>query len=111
MFVAFAYTHCDGNGASISNANGNGYRARWQAVNICTARGGFALAYAGHAQIVAVGDANNFLTHNFDSWRDISANAPDHEVLTSISFKIRVPRVIVLLVFERSDTLEADCFI
>jgi len=59
----------------------------WQAVNICSARRAFALVYAGHAQIV--------------SSRDLSTNAPDHEVVTTISFKIRIPRVIVLLVFDR----------
>jgi 5-methylcytosine-specific restriction endonuclease McrA len=73
----------------------------WQAVNICTARRAFALVYAGHAHIVSSDEANNFLTHDFNSWRDISANAPDHEVVTTISFKIRIPRVIVLLVFDR----------
>jgi 5-methylcytosine-specific restriction endonuclease McrA len=73
----------------------------WQAVNICSARRAFALVYAGHAQIVESDDANNFLTHDFESWRDLSANAPDHEVVTTISFKIRIPRVIVLLVFDR----------
>src|SRR5437899_11495633 len=73
----------------------------WQAVNICTARRAFALVYAGHAQIVSSEDANNFLTHDFESWRDLSAGAPDHEVVTTISFKIRIPRVIVLLVFDR----------
>src|SRR6266404_8547643 len=62
----------------------------WQAVNICSARRAFALVYAGHAQIVSSDDdANNFLTHDFESWRDLSANAPDHEVVTTISFKIR----------------------
>src|SRR5947209_1985667 len=69
----------------------------WQAVNICTARRAFALVYAGHAQIVSSDEPNNFLTHDFESWRDLSANAPEHEVVTTISFKIRVPRVIVLL--------------
>ncbi len=73
----------------------------WQAVNICTARRAFALVYAGHAQIVSSDEPNNFMTHDFQSWRDLSANAPDHEVVTTISFKIRVPRVIVLLVFDR----------
>ena len=73
----------------------------WQAVNICTARRAFALVYAGHAYIVSSDQANNFMTHDFESWRDLSANAPDHEVVTTISFKIRVPRVIVLLVFDR----------
>src|SRR5881398_1587456 len=73
----------------------------WQAVNICSARRAFALVYAGHAQIVSSDEANNFMAHDFESWRDLSANAPDHEVVTTISFKIRVPRVIVLLVFDR----------
>ena len=73
----------------------------WQAVNICSARRAFALVYAGHAQIVSSDDANNFMTHDFESWRGLSANAPDHEVVTTISFKIRIPRVIVLLVFDR----------
>ena len=73
----------------------------WQAVNICSARRAFALVYAGHAHIVSSDEANNFMTHDFESWRDLSANAPDHEVVTTISFKIRIPRVIVLLVFDR----------
>src|SRR5947208_12269231 len=73
----------------------------WQAVNICSARRAFSLVYGGHAQIVSSDDANNFSTHDFESWRDLSANAPEHEVVTTISFKIRIPRVIVLLVFDR----------
>jgi len=73
----------------------------WQAVNICSARRAFSLVYAGHAEIVSSDEANNFSTHDFESWRDLSANAPEHEVVTTISFKIRIPRVIVLLVFDR----------
>src|SRR5437764_9822160 len=73
----------------------------WQAVNICSARRAFSLVYAGHAQIVSSDDASNFSTHDFESWRDLSVNAPDQEVVTTISFKIRIPRVIVLLVFDR----------
>ncbi|PYL15017.1 MAG: HNH endonuclease, partial [Verrucomicrobia bacterium] len=41
----------------------------WQAVNICTARRAFALVYAGHAHVVSSDHENNFLTHDFDSWR------------------------------------------
>ena len=73
----------------------------WQAVNVCSARRAFTLLYQGHAQVVSSDPANNFLTHDFDSWRDVSATAPDHEVVTTISWKIRVPRVIVLLLFDR----------
>src|SRR4030095_10897016 len=42
----------------------------WQAVNICTARRAFALVYAGHAHVVSSDEANNFMTHDFESWRD-----------------------------------------
>ena len=73
----------------------------WQAVNICTARRAFSLVYAGHAHVVSSDDANNFLTHDFEGWRDFSTDAPDHELVQTISWKIRVPRVIVLLFFDR----------
>src|SRR5215212_11662111 len=73
----------------------------WQAVNICSARRAFTLLYQGHAQVVSSDPANNFLTHDFNGWRDVSATAPDHEVVTTISWKIRVPRVIVLMLFDR----------
>ncbi len=73
----------------------------WQAVNICSARRAFALLYQGHAQVVSSDPQNNFLTHDFDSWRDFSTTAPEHEMVTTISWKIRVPRVIVLLLFDR----------
>ena len=73
----------------------------WQAVNVCSARRAFTLLYQGHAQVVSSDPANNFLTHDFDSWRDVSATAPENEVVTTISWKIRVPRVIVLLLFDK----------
>src|ERR1700759_3154131 len=73
----------------------------WQAGNICSARRAFALVYQGHAQIVSADPEHNFLTHDFESWLDFSANAPEHEIVTTISLKIRVPRVIVLLLFDR----------
>ena len=73
----------------------------WQAVNICSARRAFALVYQGHAQVVSSDPQNNFFTHDFDSWLDFSETAPEQEMVTTISWKIRVPRVIVLLLFDR----------
>ena len=77
----------------------------WQAVNVCTVRRAFNLLYEGHAQVVAAdggeGAARNFLTHDFASWRDFSARSPGPEMLHGVSLKIRVPRVIVLLFFDR----------
>src|SRR5256884_3510620 len=78
----------------------------WQAVNICSARRAFSLVYAGHAQVVSADNGNNFLTHDFEGWRDFSTDAPDHELVQTISWKIRVPRVIVLLFFDRLPTNE-----
>src|SRR5438477_10859134 len=64
----------------------------WQAVNICSARRAFALVYAGHAQIVSSDEANNFMAHDFASWRDLSRNAPDHDVVATLCSKISIPR-------------------
>ena len=73
----------------------------WQAVSICSARRAFNLLYQGHAQVVYADAAENFLTHDYESWRDFSARSPEPEMIHGISIKIRVPRIIVLLFFDR----------
>jgi 5-methylcytosine-specific restriction endonuclease McrA len=73
----------------------------WQAVNICSVRRAFALVCQGHAQVVCTDGGQAFSTHDFHSWRDLSEREPGPEMVHTISFKIRVPRVIVLLMFER----------
>ena len=59
------------------------------------------LLYQGHAQVVAGDGGNNFLTHDFRSWSDFSKINPEPRMLQTISFRIRVPRIIVLCLFER----------
>lgn len=73
----------------------------WQAINVCSVRRAFTLLCAGHAQVVYGDEQNNFQTHDFDSWRDFSTREPEEEMVHTIAFKIRVPRVIVLLLFDR----------
>jgi 5-methylcytosine-specific restriction endonuclease McrA len=73
----------------------------WQAINVCSVRRAFALLCAGHAQVVYNDSANNFQTHDFESWRDFSDREPHDDMVHTISFKIRVPRVIVLMLFDR----------
>jgi 5-methylcytosine-specific restriction endonuclease McrA len=73
----------------------------WQAVNTCSVRRAFTLLYQGHAQVVNHDGDNNFFTHDFASWRDLSQREPEEDMLPTISFKIRIPRVIVLLLFDR----------
>src|SRR5207302_3062817 len=73
----------------------------WQAINVCTVRRAFSLLCQDQAQVVYADGNNNFLTHDFTSWREFSRREPEDEMVHTISFKIRVPRVIVLLLFDR----------
>ncbi len=73
----------------------------WQAVNICTVRRALTLLFEGHAHVVLNSDDGSFQTFNFTQWRDLSEQAPHSESINTISFKIRIPRVILLAVFDR----------
>jgi 5-methylcytosine-specific restriction endonuclease McrA len=72
----------------------------WQAVNICSVRRALTLLFLGHAQVVLPKE-REFKTFDFDSWRSFSGDCPEEETIQSISFKIRVPKVILLLVYSR----------
>ena len=73
----------------------------WQAVNICTARRALTLLFEGRAQVVMNTQDGSFQTLNFSQWRDVSGNEAEDDYVHSISFKIRVPKVILLLLFDR----------
>lgn len=73
----------------------------WQAVNVCSVRRALALIFEGHAQVVLSDSEGVFRTYGFKEWRDFSHAQPDPECIATVSFRIRVPRVILLLVFDR----------
>lgn len=73
----------------------------WQAVNVCSVRRALMLLFQGHAQVVLNGGDGSFQTYSFREWRDLSSTEPHPESIHTISFKIRVPRVILLLVFDQ----------
>jgi 5-methylcytosine-specific restriction endonuclease McrA len=73
----------------------------WQAVNVCTARRALTLLFQGHAQVVFADDEGAFQTYTFNEWWDFSRAQPHPDSIRSVSLKIRVPRVIMLLVFDR----------
>lgn len=74
----------------------------WQAVNVCSVRRALTLLFEGHAQVVVSANDGAFHTFDFNQWRNFSAGEPqDDDSVHTISFKIRVPRVILLLVFDR----------
>lgn len=73
----------------------------WQAVNVCSVRRALTLLFEGHAQVVFGDDDGDFKTYDFQQWRDLSTAAHHDDTVGTISFKIRVPRVILLAVFDR----------
>src|SRR5271155_3736451 len=72
----------------------------WQAVNICSVKRAFTLLYQGHAQVVEA-DSGSFQTMTFDQWVSFSRGYEGSDVVSTVSFKIRVPKVILLLFFDR----------
>ncbi|NBR71140.1 MAG: HNH endonuclease [Verrucomicrobia bacterium] len=74
----------------------------WQAVHICSVRRAFTLLYLGHAQVVeGNGAGDDFRTFDFQRWRELSRDYEGEDAVRTISFRIRIPRVIVLMLFDR----------
>ncbi len=74
----------------------------WQAVNVCSVKRALCLLYQDHARVVTE-EGGRFGTFDFNDWRDISAGedlAPE-ECAASITFKIKIPRIILLVFYDR----------
>jgi 5-methylcytosine-specific restriction endonuclease McrA len=74
----------------------------WQAVNFCSVERAFSLLYLGHAQVVE-STAGNFQAYDFSQWRDFSEENEGEaaDTLHTITFKIQIPKIIVLVLFDR----------
>ena len=72
----------------------------WQAVNICSVKRAFCLLYQGHAQVVTETEGA-FSTFDFNNWKDFSLDSPGGEFVRTVSFKVKVPRIIVLVFYDR----------
>lgn len=72
----------------------------WQAVNVCTVERAFSLLFSGHAEVVAETNGE-FQTFDFREWCEFSRGHHGEDVVHTVSLKIRVPRVILLLFFDR----------
>ena len=72
----------------------------WQAVNVCTVDRALALLFTGHAQVVHQ-EGEEFNTFNFREWCDFSSAAGMDEMVSTISIRIRIPRIILLMFFDR----------
>lgn len=77
----------------------------WQAVNICSAKRALTLLFLGHAHVV-LPSGKEFQTYDFEGWRGVTDAFPEEESVRSVSFKIRIPKVILLLVYSRTPKKE-----
>ncbi len=77
----------------------------YMAVHVIPVRRAFCLLFKELAEVVTLDDGR-YLTHDFQSWREVSeARArfkdPDDDSIRTIHFEIQVPRVIRLLTYDR----------
>jgi len=68
----------------------------FQAIQITSVRRAFCLLYKGEVRAVAP----DYTTYDWEDWKDVPAQ-PNDEFLTTPSFRIRIPRVVLLLNFDR----------
>ena len=75
----------------------------WQAVNVIAARRAFSLLASGHAQVVHA-EEERFALFGMLDWMDFSRHNPpitELETVNTARCSLRVPRVILLQVFDR----------
>ncbi len=77
----------------------------YMAIRITTAKRAFSLLYRNLAEVVHVED-DNFLSYDFDSWREVSELKqrfePDrHDWVRTVRFSLVVPRIIRLVFYDR----------
>lgn len=67
----------------------------WSAVHVTNVRRALVLLFADHAHVVT----EDFSTHDFESWRDLSQAMERARKITTPSFQIALPDVIMLTRF------------
>ncbi|MCD6083237.1 HNH endonuclease, partial [Candidatus Aerophobetes bacterium] len=73
----------------------------WQVIDVCSVRRAICLLYLRHAQVV-LKEGGSFYTFGFEEWREFSQNSADNgDVIRTITYKIKVPRVILLMIYDK----------
>ena len=78
----------------------------WQPIQTCSVRRAVKLLCLGHAQVVEPEGEMKYQTHDFGSWLESSAKGLADEAIRSVSFAMRIPKVIVLAVYDRLPSKE-----
>ena len=72
----------------------------WLAVQVCSVKRAISLVYSGHAKVVD----QDFQSYTFDDWSEVSQQMVEvnaDEFICSPSLKIKVPRIIVLMLYDK----------
>ena len=72
----------------------------WMAVQICSVKRAISLIYSGQAKVVD----HDFQSYNFNDWSEVSQEMVEidaNEFICSPSLKIKIPRVIVLMLYDK----------
>jgi 5-methylcytosine-specific restriction endonuclease McrA len=69
----------------------------WLAIHICNVRRALCLLYSDLARVVD----ESYQTHDFQSWRDLSAAASSPEMVHTPTFSLLAPQVIMLTRYAR----------
>lgn len=73
----------------------------WAAVQVCSVKRAISLIYQGHALVI---DPENYQTYDFEDWKDVSQKlikVDSKEIISSPSLTIRIPKIIVLLFYDK----------
>ncbi len=92
MYVAFP----PASGGFVTNASVLVLNRNFQPIHITSARRAFSLLYLGAARAID----EQFRVFDFESWAQLSAEM-DQDVLRTVGRAIRVPRVIILQLYDR----------
>ncbi len=73
----------------------------WQPIHTCSVRRALRLVCLGHAQIVQTDGEACYQTHDLMSWVEHSAQNLAEEVIRTVRLALRVPKIIVLAIYDR----------
>ena len=73
----------------------------WQPLHTCSVRRALKLVCLGHAQVVQTDGEARYQTHDLDSWIEHSAQVVAEEIVRTVCLAIRVPKIIVLGMYDR----------
>jgi len=78
----------------------------WQPIHTCSVRRSLHLLCLGHAHVVQVEGEERFNTHDLGSWITYSDLTADLEMIHAARIALRVPKIIVLSVYDQLPRLE-----